>query len=136
MEEKGISIRWSENEDGGIDISVSADINYQHQFKEAFLAIEKPYPLYLIGEKEISGENAKKSAAVTILSNLLDIIRNADKTEGKFISEEKRNEMFPFTDLIPIRNFARIAGVTFDERRFHTRKEFQAYFRGLLKQKE
>lgn len=41
MEEKGISIRWSENEDGGVDISVSADINYQHQFKEAFLAIEK-----------------------------------------------------------------------------------------------
>ena len=64
---------------------------------------------------------------------LIAIIRKSDKTSGQIISEQMRNSKFPFTDLVPIRRFAEIAGIKFDEQKFRNRREFQMYFQSLLK---
>lgn len=42
--------------------------------------------------------------------------------------------IFPLTDLITIRKFAQIAGIKIDERKFRNRREFQMYFRELMKE--
>ena len=133
MNESSITIRWEKNADGGTDISVSGDINYQTHFREAFLSLDNMPPLHDITERETSGESAGNSATIAILTQLTAIIRKSDKRSGKIITEQMRNSKFPFTDLIPIRRFAEIAGIKFDERKFSNRREFQMYFQSLLK---
>lgn len=85
-------------------------------------------------ERETSGESAGNSATIALLSQLIAIIRKSDKTSGMIISEQKRNSKFPFTDMPLIRRFAEIAGIKFDERKFRNRREFQMYFRELIKE--
>lgn len=87
-----------------------------------------------ISETKTSGESAGNSATIALLTQLIAIIRKSDKTSGMIISEQKRNSKFPFTDLITIRKFAQIAGIKIDERKFRNRREFQMYFRELMKQ--
>lgn len=134
MNEQSIIIRWDKNPDGSTDISVSGDIDGQTHFREAFLSLDMLPPLYDISETNTSGESAGNSATIALLTQLIAIIRKSDKTSGHIITEQKRNSKFPFTDMIIIRKFAQIAGMTIDERKFRNRREFQVYFRELMKE--
>lgn len=133
MNESSITIRWEKNLDGSTDIMVSGDKNYQIHFKEAFLTIEILPSVYDITDKETSGESAGNSATIALLTQLIAIIRKSNKTSGAIITEQMRNSKFPFTDMPLIRRFAEIAGIKFDERKFRNRREFQSYFRSLMK---
>ena len=134
MNESSITIRWDKNPDGSTDISVNGDIDGQTHFREAFLSLDMLPPLYDISETNTSGESAGKSATVSLLRNLIEIIRKSNKINGHIITEQERNSKFPLTDLITIRKFAQIAGITIDERKFCNRREFQMYFRELMKE--
>lgn len=134
MNEQSITIRWDKNPDGSTDISVNGDIDGHTHFREAFLSLDMLPPLYDITERETSGESAGNSATIALLTQLIAIIRKSDKTSGQIISEQRRNIKFPFTDMPPIRRFAEIAGIKFDERKFRNRREFQLYFQSLLKE--
>lgn len=134
MNESSITIRWEKNPDGSTDITVSGDINYQSHFKEAFLSLDRLPPLYDITERETSAESAGKSATIALLSELIRVIRGSLKTSGCIISEKEHTAKFPFTDLPAIRKFAEIAGIRLDERKFRNRREFQMYFRELMKE--
>lgn len=133
MNESSITIRWEKNPDGSTDITVSGDANYLPHFTEAFLSLDNISSVYCVTDKETSGESAGKSATIALLTHLIAIIRKSDKTSGKIISEQVSNSKFPYTDLTPIRRFAEIVGIRFDERKFSNRSEFQMYFRSLLK---
>lgn len=52
------------------------------------------------------------------------------------MNEQKRNLKIPLTDLIIIRKFAQIAGIKIDERKFRNQREFQMYFRELMKEED
>lgn len=134
MNEQSITIRWDKNPDGSTDISVSGDIDGQTHFREAFLSLDILPPLHDITEREMSGESAGNSATIALLTQLIAIIRKSDKTNGQIITEQMRNSKFPLTDLITIRKFAQIAGIKIDERKFRNRREFQMYFRELMKE--
>lgn len=133
MNVSSITIRWEKNADGGTDISVSGDRDYQPHFKEAFLSLDILPPLHDITEMETSGESAGNSATIALLTQLIAIIRRSDKTSGQIISEQMLNSKFPLTDLVAIRKFCEIAGIKFDEQKFRNRREFQMYFRELMK---
>lgn len=136
MNEQSITIRWDKNPDGSTDISVNGDIDGQTYFREAFLSLDNIPSLYCVSDKEMSGESAGKSATIAFITQLIAIIRKSDKTSGMIISEQKRNSKFPLTDLVAIRKFAQIAGIKFDERKFRNRREFQMYFRELMKEED
>lgn len=133
MNESSITIRWEENADGGTDISVSGDKDYLPHFKEAFLSLDTFPSVHSVDERETSGESAGNSATIALLTHLIAIIRKSNKINGHIITEQERNSKFPFTYLITIRKFAQIAGIKIDERKFRNRKEFQMYFRELMK---
>lgn len=134
MNQSGITISWEENSDGGYDIHVDGERKYALYFVESFLTVEKPSSVHFITEKQANGESAEDSATVALLSNLLRIIRTSYKTKGRLITERERDLKFPFTDLIIIKKFAEIAGIKFDEQKFQNRREFQEYFKTLVKQ--
>lgn len=134
MNVSSITIRWENNTDGSTEISVSGDRDFQPHFKEAFLSLDILPPLHDITEIETSSESAGNSATIALLTQLIAIIRKSDKTSGQIISEQERNLKFPLTDLIAIRKFSEIAGIKFDEGKFRNRREFQMYFRSLLKE--
>ena len=134
MNESSITIRWEKNSDGSTDISVSGDKDYTPHFREAFLSLDRLPSLHDITERETSGESAGNSATIALLTQLIEIIRKSDKTNGHVITEQMRNSKFPFTDMPLIRRFTEIAGIKFDERKFRNRREFQMYFRELLKE--
>ena len=133
MSESSITIRWDKNSDGSTDISVSGAEEGQTFFREAFLSLDSLPPLHDITERETSGESAGKSATIALLTQLIAIIRKSDKTSGQIISEQIQNSKSTLTDLVAIRKLAEIAGIKFDERKFRNRREFQMYFRSLLK---
>ena len=134
MNEHSITIRWEKNPDGCTDISVNGDIDGYTHFREAFLSLDNVLSVYCVGDKETSGESAGNSATASLIRSLIEIIRKSNKTSGHIITEQKRNLKFPLTDLITIRKFAQIAGIKIDERKFCNRREFQMYFRELMKQ--
>ncbi len=133
MNESSITIRWEKNPDGCTDISVSGEKEGQTHFREAFLSLDMLPSLHDITERETSGESAGNSATVSLLRNLIEIIRKSYKISGHIITEQERDSKFPLTDLITIRKFAQIVGIKIDERKFHNRREFQMYFRELMK---
>jgi len=134
MNQSGMTISWEENPDGGYDIQVYGERKYALCFVEAFLSVEKPLGVHFITDKDANGESAEDSATVALLSNLIRIIRTSYKTKGKLITERERDLKFPFTDLIIIKKFAEVAGIRFDEHKFQNRREFQEYFKTLLKE--
>lgn len=133
MNESSITIRWEKNSDNCTDISVNGDIDYQTYFRESFLSLDSLPTLYDVGEDKTKSESAVKSATISLLTQLIDIIGNSNKTIGQIVSEKERDTKFPFTDLIVIRKFAQIVGIDFDERRFRNRREFRMYFQSLIK---
>jgi len=134
MNESSITIRWDKNPDGSTDISVNGAEYGQMLFREAFLSVDRLPMVHDISETNTSGESAGNSATIALLTQLIEIIRKSDKTSGHIITEQERNSKFPLTDLITIRKFAQIAGIKIDERKFCNRREFQMYFRELMKQ--
>lgn len=134
MNEQSITIRWDKNPDGSTDISVNGAEYGQMLFREAFLSVDRLPMVHDISETNTSGESAGNSATIALLTQLIEIIRKSDKTSGHIITEQERNSKFPLTDLMTIRKFAQIAGITVDERKFRNRREFQMYFRELMKQ--
>lgn len=133
MNESSITIRWDKNEDGGTDISVSGAKEGQTLFREAFLSLDSLPPLHDITERETSGESAGNSATVTLLRELIGIIRKSNKISGRIVTEQEWNMKFPLTDLIHIRRFAQLVGIEIDERKFRNVREFRTYFGRLIK---
>lgn len=133
MNDSKLTIRWMRNEDGGTDISVCGEVDSYPYFKEAFLSLDRPTPVRDITDKETSSESGANSVTTTLLSNLIGIIGKSVKTRGHLISEKELNKTFIFSDLLTIQKFAEIIGVDIDERKFSDRREFQRYFRQLMK---
>lgn len=77
MTDTKITIVCKEGEYHITDISLTAERNYTPIFTEAFSTQEKPLSVYLIKNKDILSENAAKSGAKQILSNLTELIRNS-----------------------------------------------------------
>lgn len=136
MNESSITIHWEKNPDGSTDISVSGDKDYLPHFSEAFISLDTLPSVHSVDERETSGESAGNSATVSLLRSLIEIIRKSNKINSHIITEQERNSKFPFTDLITIRKFAQIAGIKIDERKFRNRREFQMYFRELMKEED
>lgn len=134
MNDSKLTIRWMRNEDGGANILVCGEVDSYPYFKEAFLSLDRPTPVRDITNKETSSESAANSATTTLLSNLIGIIRKSIKTDSRIVDKNDFDTRFPFTDLPTIRKFAEIAGIEFDERKFRNRREFQLYFRELMKE--
>lgn len=124
-------------EDHGEDytiIKVTAERDYKPIFTEAFLSTEKPLGVHLIEKKVINGEMPGKPGAEQILSNLLELIRNGMKTDGKAYTQSELDLKSQIKDFPIIEKFQEIIGYEFDWSKFRNRREFQMYFRELMKE--
>lgn len=122
-------------EDHGEDctiIKVTAERDYKPIFTEAFYSTEKPLNVYLIKDKDILSENAAKSGAEQILSNLTELIRNSLKMRARVFTQEELDLKSQITDYPILKKFEEIAGIEFDWNRFHNRREFKEYFWKLI----
>lgn len=122
MTDTKITIVCKESEDHITDIS----------FTEAFSTQEKPLSVYLIKEKDILSENAAKSGAEQILSNLTELIRNSLKMRARVFTQEELDLKSQITDYPIIKRFEEIAGIEFDWSKFRNRREFKEYFCKLI----
>lgn len=132
MTDTKITIICKEGEDHITDISLTAERNYTPIFTEAFSTQEKPLSVYLIKDKDILSENAAKSGAEQILSNLTELIRNSLKMRARVFTQEELDLKSQITDYPIIKRFEEIAGIEFDWNRFHNRREFKEYFCKLI----
>ena len=132
MADTKITIIYKENEDRITDISLTAERNYTPIFTEAFSTQEKPLSVHLIKDKDILSENAAKSGAEQILSNLTKLIRNSLKMKARVFTQEELDLKSQITDYPIIKRFEEIAGIEFDWNRFHNRREFKEYFWKLI----
>ena len=135
MTDTKITIICREGEDHITDISLTAERNYTPIFTEAFSTQEKPLNVYIIKDKDILSENAAKSGAKQILSNLTELIRNSLKMRAHVFTQEELDLKSQITDYPIIKRFEEIAGIEFDWNRFHNRREFRAYIKSLLNMK-
>ena len=118
-------------EDHGEDctiIQVTAERDYKPIFTEAFSTREKPLSVYLIKDKDILSENAAKSGAEQILSNLTELIRNSLKMRARVFTQEELDLKSQIKDLPIIEKFQEIIGYEFDWSKFRNRREFKEYF--------
>ena len=88
--------------------------------------------VYLTKDKDILSENAAKSGAEQILSNLTELIRNSLKMRAHVFTQEELDLKSQITDYPIIKRFEEIAGIEFDWNRFHNRREFKEYFWKLI----
>lgn len=132
MTDTKITIVCKENEDHITDISLTAEQNYTPIFTEAFSTQEKPLSVYLIKDKDILSENAAKSGAEQILSNLTELIRNSLKMRARVFTQEELDLKSQITDYPIIKRFEEIAGIEFDWSKFRNRREFKEYFCKLI----
>lgn len=132
MTDAKITIVCKEGADHITDISFTAERNYTPIFTEAFSTQEKPLSVHLIGEKDILSENATKSGAEQILSNLTELIRNSLKMEARIFTQEELDLKSQITDYPILKRFEEIAGIEFDWSKFQNRREFRAYIKSLL----
>lgn len=122
-------------EDHGEDctiIKVTAERDYKPIFTEAFYSTEKPLGVHLIERKVINGEMPGKPGAEQVLSNLLELIRNGIKTDGKAYAQSEIDLKSQITDYPIIKRFEEIAGIEFDWSKFRNRREFKEYFWNLI----
>lgn len=132
MTDTKITIVCKEGEDHITDISLTAERNYTPIFTEAFSTQEKPLSVYLIKDKDILSENAAKSGAEQILSNLTELIRNSLKMRARIFTQEELDLKSQITDYPIIKRFEEIAGIEFDWSKFSNRREFKEYFCKLI----
>lgn len=135
MADTKITIIYKENEDHITDISFTAERNYTPIFTEAFSTQEKPLGIPSIEKKDILSENAAKSGAKQILSNLTELIRNSLKMRARVFTQEELDLKSQITDYPIIKRFEEITGIEFDWNRFHNRREFRTYIKSLLNMK-
>lgn len=128
MADTKITIIYKENEDHITDISLTAERNYTPIFTEAFSTQEKPLSVHLIKDKDILSENAAKSGAEQILSNLTELIRNSLKMEARIFTQEELDLKSQIADYPIIKRFEEITGIEFDWSKFRNRREFKKYF--------
>lgn len=129
MTDTKITIVCREGEDHITDISLTAERNYTPIFTEAFSTQEKPLGIHLIEKKDILSENAAKSGAEQILSNLTELIRNSLKMRARVFTQEELDLKSQITDYPILKRFEKIAGIEFDWSKFNNRREFREYFR-------
>lgn len=132
MTDTKITIVCREGEDHITDISLTAERNYTPIFTEAFSTQEKPLSVYLIKDKDILSENAAKSGAEQILSNLTELIRNSLKMRARVFTQEELDLKSQITDYPIIKRFDEITGIEFDWSKFRNRREFKDYFWKLI----
>lgn len=134
MTDTKITIVCREGEDHITDISLTAERNYTPIFTEAFSTQEKPLSVYLIKDKDILSENAAKSGAEQILSNLTELIRNSLKMRARVFTQEELDLKSQIKDLPIIEKFQEIIGCEFDWSKFRNRREFKKYFWNWINQ--
>ena len=132
MTDTKITIVCKEGEDHITDISLTAERNYTPIFTEAFSTQELPLSVHLIEKKDILSENAAKSGAEQILSNLTELIRNSLKMRARVFTQEELDLKSQITDYPIIKRFEEIAGIEFDWSKFRNRREFKEYFWKLI----
>lgn len=132
MTDTKITIICKEGEDHITDISFTAEQNYTPTFTEAFSTQEKPLSVHLIREKDILSENAAKSGAEQILSNLTELIRNSLKMRARVFTQEELDLKSQIKDFPIIEKFQGIIGYEFDWSKFRNRREFKEYFWNLI----
>lgn len=132
MTDTKITIVCKEGEDHITDISLTAERNYTPIFTEAFSTRELPLSVHLIEKKDILNENAAKSGAEQILSNLTELIRNSLKMRARIFTQEELDLKSQITDYPIIKRFEEIAGIEFDWSKFRNRREFKEYFWKLI----
>lgn len=132
MTDTKITIVCREGEDHITDISLTAERNYTPIFTEAFSTQEKLLSVYLIKDKDILSENAAKSGAEQILSNLTELIRNSLKMRAWVFTQEELDLKSQITDYPIIKRFEEITGIEFDWSKFRNRREFKDYFWKLI----
>lgn len=135
MADTRITIVCKESEDNITDINFTAERNYTPIFTEAFSTQEKPLSVHLVSEKDILSENAAKSGAEQILSNLTELIRNSLKMEARIFTQEELDLKSQITDYPILKKFEEVAGIEFDWSKFQNRREFRAYIKSLLNTK-
>lgn len=124
-------------EDHGEDytiIKVAAERDYKPIFTEAFSTQGKPLSVHLIKDKDILSENAAKSGAEQILSNLTELIRNSLKMRARVFTQEELDLKSQIKDLPIIEKFQEIIGIEFDWSKFRNRREFKEYFWNWINQ--
>lgn len=134
MTDTKITIVCKENEDHITDISLTAERNYTPIFTEAFSTQGKSLNVYLIKDKDILSENAAKSGAEQILSNLTELIRNSLKMRARVFTQEELDLKSQIKDLPIIEKFQEIIGCEFDWSKFRNRREFKKYFWNWINQ--
>lgn len=132
MKETRIIIHCSDIDEVTKKLKILAEQNFNPLFSETFLSVDKPLALHLINKETISGEDACKSASAAILSNLLGIVLKANKDSSHIFTQKELDLKSEFIDLPRIEQFEEIAGVKFDHSKFHNRREFRAYFKKWL----
>lgn len=132
MTDTKITIVCKEGEDHITDISFTAERNYTPIFTEAFSTRELPLSVHLIEKKDILSENAAKSGAEQILSNLTELIHNSLKMRARVFTQEELDLKSQITDYPILKRFEEIAGIEFDWSKFRNRKEFKEYFWKLI----
>ena len=133
MTDTKITIVCKEGEDHITDVSLTAERNYTPIFTEAFSTQELPLSVHLIEKKDILSENAAKSGAEQILSNLTELIHNSLKMRARVFTQEELDLKSQITDYPILKRFEKIAGIEFDWSKFNNRREFRAYFMKLIK---
>ncbi len=132
MTDTRITIVCMECEDHITNINFTAEQNYTPIFTEAFSSLEKPLGTHLIEKKDILSENAAKSGAEQILSNLAKLICNSLKMEARIFTQNELDLKSQITDYPILKKFEEIAGIEFDWSNFQNRREFRAYIKSLL----
>lgn len=132
MTDTKITIVCKEGEDHITDISLTAERNYTPIFTEAFSTQELPLSVHLIEKKDILSENAAKSGAEQILSNLTELIHNSLKMRARVFTQEELDLKSQITDYPILKRFEKIAGIEFDWSKFRNRREFKEYFWKLI----
>ena len=88
--------------------------------------------IHLIEKKDILSENAAKSGAEQILSNLTELIRNSLKMKARVFTQEELDLKSQITDYPILKRFEEIADIEFDWSKFNNRREFKEYFWKLI----
>lgn len=120
------------DEEGVTKINVEARRNDRYCFYESFTTEEKPVDVHLFTDKEINEEQAYKSVSVEVLTRLLEEIIGGKKTFAKKPNEIEEAIRFSL-DLPVIKAFERLVNANFDYSKFKTLREFQSYYRRLMK---
>lgn len=112
------------------EIKVLASRNGLPVFSEEFKSEEKPLGVHLYQSRDIESYDTEHSASLASISALAATISRSVKTSGKVISEDS-DDLWRVKHVI--REFEKLANVRFDYNRFKSVREFQQYFKGLMK---